>query len=65
MRFVGLFAKLVLTSVVVQRNGAPVWLDQAAGCDKHVLQWLADKEIKPPALDSFVLDCCELGMIHV
>ncbi len=56
-----MFAKLVLISVVVQRNGAPVWLELAAFCDKNVLQWFVDKGIKPPAVDSYVWLCGELG----
>ena len=47
---------LALRSIlaVVQKNGAPVWLIRAAVCDKNVLEWLADKGIKPAAVDSFV-----------
>jgi hypothetical protein len=51
--------------MVVQKNGAPVWLVRAARCDKNVVQWLADKGIKPPAVDSDVCDCGESGVIHV
>jgi hypothetical protein len=47
--------------MVEQENGAPVWLIEATNCEKHVLQWLADKGIKPPAVDSFVWHCGELG----
>ncbi len=54
MRSVGLFAEFALIRVIVQRNGAPVWLGWAAECNKHVLQWLDDKGIKPPAVDSSV-----------
>jgi hypothetical protein len=57
--------EFTLTWIAAQENLAPVWLLCAADCEKNVLQWLADKGIKSPALDSYVLDCCELGMIHV
>jgi hypothetical protein len=58
---VGLFAEFALIRVSVQGNGAPVWLIQAAFCNKNVLQWLADKRIRPPALDSWVRHGVELG----
>ncbi len=48
---VGLFAEFTLARMVAQRNGAPVWLGRAAICDKNVVQWLADKVMKPPAVD--------------
>jgi hypothetical protein len=65
VRVLGLFAGFALTSMVVQRNGAPVWLIQAADCVENVLQWLVDKGIKPPAVNSFVWYCGELGMIRI
>jgi hypothetical protein len=49
---VGLFAELAL--IAVKKNGAPVWLVRAAQCEKNVLQWLVDKKIEPPAVDSIV-----------
>jgi hypothetical protein len=39
-------------------------LYQAARCDKNVLRWLADKESKPSANDSYVWDFGESGMIR-
>jgi hypothetical protein len=54
-----------IDSMVVQGNGAPVWLVQAAFCEESVLQWLADKGIKPPAVDSYVWHFDELGLIRV
>ncbi len=51
---VGLFAEFALIWMVVQENGAPVWLFCAAFCEKNVLQWLVDKGIKPPSVDSYV-----------
>ncbi len=56
---VALFAESALIRVIVQRNGAPVWLFRAARCDKNVLQWLVDKDIKPHAVDSWVRHCGE------
>jgi hypothetical protein len=35
-------------------NGAPVWHVRAAECDEYLLQWLAGKGIKLPALDAYV-----------
>jgi hypothetical protein len=49
-----LFSECALIQVIVQRNGAPVWLYQAAVCDEKMLQWLVDKGIKPPVVDSWV-----------
>ncbi len=43
--------------MVVQRNGAPVWLYRVADCEKHLLKWLVDKGIKLPAVDAFVWLC--------
>ncbi len=40
--------------LILQKNGAPVWLNSASLCDKNVLQWLTDTGIKPPALNSIV-----------
>jgi hypothetical protein len=51
--------------ILVQRNGAPVWLYRAAWYGKNVVQWLADKGIKPPAVDAIVLRCGELELILV
>jgi hypothetical protein len=59
---VGLFVEFARIRMVVQRNGAPVWLVSAALCDKNVLQWLAAKGIKPPVVDSYVRHCAELGI---
>jgi hypothetical protein len=61
VRVLVLFVEFALIQVVVQRNGAPVWLIRAAQSQKNVLQWLVDKGIKPPALDSFVWQCGDLG----
>ncbi len=62
---VGLFAEFALIRMSAQRNGAPVWLICAAVCEKNVLYWLDGNDIKPPAVDSFVWQCDELGMSHV
>ncbi len=62
---VALFAESALIWMIVQENGAPVWLAWAAVCDKNVMQWLADKRIKPPAVDSWVWHGGELGLIRV
>jgi hypothetical protein len=51
---VGLIAEIALIYVVVQRNGAPVWLIRAAWCENNVLQWLARNGILPPAVNSVV-----------
>ncbi len=53
-RLYWLIPRTTLILAVVQKNGAPVWLIRAAVCDKNVLEWLAEKGIKPPAVDSFV-----------
>ncbi len=60
-----LFAEFALILMSVQITGAPVWLVRAAACNKNVLQWLVDKGIKPPVVDSIVWHCGELGMIRV
>ncbi len=57
------FAEFALIWMCVQRNGAPVWLIRAAWCENNVLQWLARKGILPPAVDSVVWRCAELGVI--
>jgi hypothetical protein len=61
----GLFTEFALIRVSVQRNGAPVWLGRAADCEKNVVQWLADKGFKTPAVDSYVRHCSEFAMIGV
>jgi hypothetical protein len=43
-----------LILIFLQKNGAPVWRHSAAKCEKHVLQWLVDNEIKPLAVDADV-----------
>ncbi len=62
---VALFVEFALILMIVQKNGAPVWLARVAFCDRNVLQWLVAKGIKPPAVDSYVWHCGELGMIRV
>jgi hypothetical protein len=58
---VGLFSKFSVMLLVLQINGAPVWLCSAAMCEKNVLQWLAHNAIKPPAVDSWVRCCDDLA----
>ncbi len=62
---VGVRAEFAWTWMVVQKNGAPVWLVLAAWCNTNVVQWLADEKIKPPAVDSYVWHFGELGMVWV
>ena len=49
-----LFAGVALTTIVEQKNGAPVWLSRAAACDKNLLDWLDAKGIQPPTVDAIV-----------